>query len=152
MPGGGLLNVIHHDLTSLVRVVVVHDEHNALLEEGVRLLVALFLQGQQAVLTGHLGQLHQLVDNGQGIVALGVHNHLQVLGNVLQRTGGEGCDHDHDRTSDDDEDTGGVKEVLQLARGQQSLRAAEHHTDQHNHNCADNTDYIGNIHIFSHPF
>ena len=37
----GLLDVVHHDLLDLVGVVVVHDEHDALLEKGVLLLVML---------------------------------------------------------------------------------------------------------------
>ena len=35
-----------------------------MLKEGVLLLIALFLQGQKAVFTGNLGQLHQLFNNG----------------------------------------------------------------------------------------
>ena len=75
-----------------------------------------------------------------------------MLGNVLQRGDGEGGDDDHDGTADGNEDTGRVEEVLQLTRGQQLALAAEHHTDEHDHDGAHYTDYIGNIHIFSHPF
>ena len=152
MPGGGLLDVVDHDLTGLVSVVVVHDQHDALLEERVCLLVAHFLQGQQAVFTGHLGQLDQLVDVGHGIVLLGIQHNSEMLGDAGQRAAGEAGHHDKDGTADGNEDTGRVEEVLQLTRGQQSALAAEHHTDQHDHDGAHYTDYIGNIHIFSHPF
>ena len=96
MPGGGLLDVVHHDLADLVGLVVVHDEHDTLLEEGVGLLIALLLQGQKAALTGHLRQLHQLVDDAEGVVALGVHQGLEVLGDGLELAGREAGHDDGD--------------------------------------------------------
>ena len=153
VPGAGLLDVVHHDLFGLIGVVVVHDEHDALLEEGVGLLVALLFQGQQAVLPGHLGQLHQLVDDGQGVILLGVHQHREVLGDGGQRADREAGDQDCEGTADDDEDTGRVEEVHDLAGGEESSITALHHTNDHDRKSRDDADDIQDIHsLRSAPF
>ena len=138
MAGHRLLDVVHHDLFGLVGVVVVHNQHDTLLKEGVALLVALFLQGQQAAFPGNLGQLHQLVDNGHGIIPLGVHDNRKVLGHGGQGADGKAGDQHGKGTSDDDEDTGRVNEVHQ--------RSALQHADNHNHKGDYRTDNVCNIH------
>ena len=75
-----------------------------------------------------------------------------MLGDILQGAGGEGGYDDEERTADGDKHAGRVPEVTDLFGRQQTALAAEHHTDEHDHDGAHYTDYIGNIHIFSHPF
>ena len=59
----------------------------------------------------------------------------------------------HDRTADDNEDTGAVAEVFQLADCEEAVLAALHHTYDHDQEGSDNTNNISNIHRkYSHPF
>ena len=146
MAGHRLLDVVHHDLFGLVGVVVVHNQHDTLLKEGVSLLVALFLQGQQAAFPGDLSQLHQLVDDGHGVIPLGVHDNREVLGHGGQGADGEAGDQNGKGTADNDENAGRVEEVHNLARAEQLLTAAEHHTDDHDHEGNYSTNDICDIH------
>ena len=146
MSGGGLLDIVHHDLLGLVGVVVVHDEHDALLKERVALLIAHFLQGQQAVFTGHLGQLHQLLDDGHGVILFGVHQNAEVLGDSGQGGNGEAGDQHGEGTADGDEYGRAVNEVADLAGSQKASVAAPHHADDHYAERGDDANDICNIH------
>ena len=119
---GGTLNVVLQDGADLIGVVGVHDQHDGLLEEWVVLLIGLLLQGEQTVFPGCLGQVHQLVDVVDGIELLGVEHNLEVLRDILQCAGRVAGRHNEEGTSDNDEDTGDVREVRQIPDGKGDRR------------------------------
>ena len=115
MAGGGLFDVVLQDAAHPVGVVGIHNEHVRLFEEGVRLIVGLFLQGQQTVLSRDLGQFHQLLHIGRRIKGLGAEHDLDVAGDgpgQLRITG----DHHGQRAAQHDEDTGNVHKVPHACR------------------------------------
>ena len=114
MPCGHALNVVFQDAAHLIRVIGVHDHHDRLLEKRIRLFIGLLLQGQQSVLSGNLGQLHQLVDICNGIESLCAENNLDMLWNLPEHLPWETGHHNEDGASDGDEDAGRVHEVQQV--------------------------------------
>ena len=147
MTGGHTLDVVFQNAPHLVLIVGVHDEHDGLLEEGVLLTVGLLLQRQQTVLTGDLGEIDQLVDVLAGVVELVVQDDLKVLGHRLEHLPREAGHDDEDRAPDGDEDTGWVKEILDICKVDGDWRFgaqldAGDHTEDTDHNGANQTDNI----------
>ena len=109
--------------------------------------VGLLLQRQQTVFTGDLGEIHQLVDVLAGVVELVVQDDLKVLGHRLEHLPREAGHNDEDRTSDDDEDTGRVKEVYEIRKIDGDRRCgaqldAGDHTEDTDQSGANQTDNI----------
>ena len=106
----GLFDIIFQDTAHAVRVIGIHDQHDRLLEKGIRLLVGLLLQCQQPILPGDLRQFYQLLHIRSGIERLGPEHDLNMLWKGLGQFGIT-CDHNRQRTAHDNQNAGQVEEV-----------------------------------------
>ena len=144
VPGGHLLNIVGQNLPHPVGVAAIHQEHDRLLEEGVGFLRRHAFQGEQAVLSGLVGDLGQLVDIGLGLKFLGIQYDAEMLGKAFQCGEGNAGHQNADGTSHNDHRAGAVHKVHQL--GHIQLREAQHSQEDEDDG-QNQSDKIENIHI-----
>ena len=149
----GLLDIIFQNAAHPVRVVGVYNEHDCLLKEGVFLLLGFLLQGKQAVLSGNLRQLGQLLHILFRIERVQPEHDFEVLGEGLGQLGVAGHHH-RKRTAKYDQDTGGIYKIdqcIQIERTDHEPSGPagiEGNSEYYKYERQDNAEQINNVHLW----